>query len=87
MLLTEEQFELEDEAAFCAVIFWYANCLRRVMRFSSSLKLFDTSPEASGVSRKTDGPGAMAAFAEAAAAAAVRDECGRNKPCLKVTII
>ena len=87
MLLTEEQFELEDEAAFWAVIFWCANCLRRFMRFSSSLKLFDTSPGASGVSRKTDGPGAMAAFAEAAAAAAARDECGRNRPCLEFRMI
>ena len=84
-LLIDEQLEVEDEAKVCAAIFWEASCLRRFIRLSSSLKLFDISPAASGVSRNTDVPETTDAFA-AAAAADIRDDCGRNKPCLKCLI-
>ena len=76
---------LEDVAPICAAIFWEANCLRRFMRFSSSLRLFDISPCPNGVSRNTDGPEATALPSAAAAAAAdIRDDWGRIKPCLKI---
>ena len=81
-LLIDEVLCLVDVAPICAAIFCEANCLRRFMRLSSSLKLFDISPSASGVSLKTDGPEAGDPFVAAAAAFDIRDDCGRIKPCL-----
>lgn len=57
------------------------------MRLSSSLKLFDISPSASGVSLNTDGPEAGDPLAAAAAAFDIRDDCGRIKPCLSTFLI
>ena len=54
-LLIDEVLSLEDVAPISAAIFWEASCLRRFMRRSSSLKLFDISPSARGVSLNTDG--------------------------------
>ena len=81
-LLIDEVLCLVDVAPICAAIFCEASCLRRFMRLSSSLKLFDISPSASGVSLKTDGPEAGDPFVAAAAAFDIRDDCGRIKPCL-----
>ena len=70
----------------CAAIFWDASCLLRFIRLSSSLRLFDISPSVRGVSLNTDGPEAVDPFSAAAAAADIRDDCGRSNPFLKASI-
>jgi len=82
ILLIDELIRFEDVAPISAAIVWEASCLRRFMRLSSSLKLFDISPSASGVSLNTEAPEAIDRFAAAAAAFDIRDDCGRIKPFL-----
>ena len=72
-----------DVFPICAAIFWEASCLLRFIRLSSSLRLFDISPSVRGVSLNTDGPEAVDPFSAAAAAADIRDDCGRSNPFLK----
>jgi hypothetical protein len=69
------------------LIFWEANCLRRFIRLSSSLRLFDISPSLSGVSQNTDGPEGKVPLEAAAAAADMREVCGTINPCLSTFLM
>ena len=82
-MLIDELLKVGAVFPICAAIFWDASCLLRFIRLSSSLRLFDISPSVRGVSLKTDGPEAVVPFSAAAAAADIRDDCGRSNPFLK----